>query len=357
MKRALFVIAALLLAFCGCKSTKDDGLKLVMDIDNCLSISISFQDIFSTLDIIVLDPKHPLPFGKYSEPQMWSISNDGFFFLTDKGQIMHYSLSGEFIAEYDEHGRGPGEFLMAYAMRLNERCDELTIIDPRGNLFEYSVSDSLLFLKKEVVPNVLSIHNAYPIGDDWLLYSPSEEDVFHLWDGEKLCDVKYSPNCNIKYSFNASEPFFYDRDTMYYYEGYSGNIFRLSADMRRMDRSFYWDFGPHTSSAGKVDFRKVDLFQYLKNDSYEKIFPFLNILKYNDVIYANVLYHNEEHSLFYDIKTNNSFFFKEFKEGYKFKADKVWNNSMYFVVESEYLKDYGADIPIEECTCVLKYNF
>lgn len=344
------------IALSGCKS-QGEGVKLVMDIENCLSKEISFQDIFSSLDVIVLDPKHPLPFGKYSEPQMWSISNDGFFFLTDKGQIMHYSLSGEFIGEYDKHGRGPGEFLMAYAMRLNEQDNELTIIDPRGNLFEYYVSDSLVFNKKEVVPNVLSIHNAYPIDEEWLLYSAADENVFHIWDGEVLRNVKYSPICNIKYSFNASDPFFYDRDTLYYYEGYSGNIFKLSADMKRMKRSYYWDFGSHTSRAEKVDFRKIDLLQYLKSDSYEKVFPFLNVLKHNNMIYANVLYHNEEYSLFYNTLTQSSMFFKEFREGDRFKADKIWNNSMYSIVEAEYLKEYGVNSPMEESTCILKYNF
>lgn len=169
-------------------------------------------------------------------------------------------------------------------------------------------------------------------------------------------DIGYNPHCNIKYAYNAPEPFILDCGQLYYFEGFSGNVFCLNDEHTRMEKLYYWDFGKHTSKAYKENFKKIDFAQYLKESSYEKVFPFLSMLKVNNLIYADVLFHNEEHSLFYDINTGESRFFQSFKEGFKFKASKVWNGNLYLVVESDSSDDYGVKNHEDGRTYVIKYN-
>lgn len=287
---------------------------------------------------------------------MWAVGDDGFYFLTDRGVIKHYDHSGSFVAEYDKHGRGPGEFLMAYAMRLDDCSKMMTVLDPRGNLYHYSTMDSLEFVSQEVIPDVVAVHNICQFGKDWLLYSCSDREVFRIWNGNSVSEVRYRHKGGIKYSFNASEPFIVNAGDLYYYEGFSGDIFALDEDEPEMEMRYWWDFGKYTSKAYTEDFRKTEFSQYLKEKSYSEVFPFLHMLKSGSILYADVLFCNEEHSLFYDIDTGESLFFRSFKEGYRFKASKVWNGCLYLVVESEYLEEFGVEDPVNSNTCIIKYT-
>lgn len=178
-----FVLSAMAFTLLlGCTHSMDSGDALSVDIEKKLSEEVSFNELFSDKEVIVLDKEHPIDFGLYSEPQKWIISDNGFFFLTEKGMIVHYDLNGNFIGEYDKRGRGHGEYLLSYACRFEEKSKVLTILDPRGSLFHYSVKDSLEFIRQDVLPEVLAVHSMFRVDNNWLLYSCTEKKTFRMWD-------------------------------------------------------------------------------------------------------------------------------------------------------------------------------
>lgn len=338
MIRCFYIVFALL-ALTSCRV--ETGINsFSVDVDSELRKDVSFFDWFQCVRVIPLDEYCIVGNGQYSEPQYLSVSDDKIFILDDKTyNVYSFNLDGSFDKVISRRGRGAGEYSLAYAVRSSDCGNNITVLDPRGSLYFYSDE----FVVKTEIKGIRAMHNFENAKGKSILFSSTEKpNLWMLKDGVPR-SLNYISKIPLKGQFNAPNPFIKKGDELYYYEAFSGDIYNIDLQKETIDLMYSWDFGIHTSVMSNLSESGVDFFDYLKGESFDKVYPFLSIVMIGDCIFSDVLFQNEEYNLFYNIASRKCAFFKEFKEGVRFKTCQVKGDKLYLLVESDMVSKYVND--------------
>lgn len=314
---------------------------LNVDIDCRLEEGTSFFDWFQNVRAVPLDKDLIISNGKFSEPQYYDISDSTLYILDVRSNNTYsFDLNGKYKKTIAKRGRGAGEYTLAYAIRISQSGKCVKVLDPRGSIYSYSES----FEGSEQIEGLRAVHNFIEVGKKTVLFSSAEEPYLWILEDGISRPVRYDSTFPLKGQFNAPDPFISCQDDrLYYFEAFSGNIFELDFENDCAEPVYSWDFGKHNSEVVDMSDSTIDFFDYLKGESFEKVFPFLNMVMAGDCIFANVLFHNEEYSLFYNLSTKESAFFKKFKEGIEMKVSLYKNGRLYAIIEPEFLDNYVND--------------
>lgn len=337
MKRYLYLLAIILVSC----SQKQDVEILHVDIDAGLKKEFSFFDIFDRLDIIPLADSCLISNGHYSEPQYFSVHDKGYIILDEKdGSSYSFDTEGTFLGVISRKGRARNEYDLAYGIQTTTDGN-LTVLDPRAHFYRYDADG--IFLGKEQIEGMVAIHNFYERNDTAILFTASEKDNLHLWTKGRLTPVEYIPPVSLKGKFNAPFPFFEYGRNVFYYEGLTGNILKLNFSEGKTRKIYSWDFGRHTADLSVMETPDFDFLTSLSSSYYDCVFPFLNIVRVGDRLYATVLFHNEEHSLIFDLSRKEFSFFQLFKENVRFKFLTAKGNALFLLTEPEGLGEFVCD--------------
>ena len=329
--------------------TNDGSIVLSLNIDAPECRNKSFCDYFSKVEIIPLEDSVILSNYQFSEPQYFAVTDESFFVLDERtNSVFRFDSAGRFIEETSRRGRGPGEYSLAYAIRTDEGSNTLRVLDPRGSVYYYDITASSRFVSSEEIDGVLAVQNFVQAGEEVILFSSSEDRHLRVWDGKKLTDIPYRSEIPLKGQYNAADPVICDNGNYFYYEGYSGNIYSLSDDLKTISLSYIWDFGRHTLNSDKIKDPNYDFMNILKGDMFDIVFPFANLQIIDNVIWATVIYHNQEHSLIYDLDTGDHSFFRLFSEGVRFKFQARHKDNLYLMVEPESLHEFVNESVLDE---------
>ena len=316
MKRFL-CYCVLLLTIIACDYSVDKSIVLKVDVTTASSNIYSFFDFFERVDLIPIDNVYLISNGQFSEPQYFSVWENGFIILDEKnGGLYSFDKNGRFQKRLSERGRANNEYTLAYGIQTNNQTGTTTVLDPRCNLYRYQVDGE--FIGKERIEGIIAVHNFIEKNGTSILFTASEKENLHLWNEGELITIDYNPAISPKGRFNAPYPFIEHNGVIYYYEGLTGSIYELNLSSALAEKRYSWDFGKHNIKISRLKESDNDFLTSLSGDFYNCVYPFLNLLWIRDVFIAGVLFHNTEHVLFYNTKNGASYLISQFKEGIKF---------------------------------------
>ncbi len=337
MRTPFFYIIVLL---CTVSCVRNEPYRvLTVNLNSSLNNELSFYDLFDKLDIIPLEDSCLISNGQYSEPQYLSIWDNGYFVLDERsGSLYSFGLDGSYKGTISRRGHANNEYDLAYGVQWNDKNNYISVLDPRANIYRYK--NNGVFISAEHINGITAIHSFYEKNDTCVFFTSSDRENLHLWCHKKIRPIVYTPSISLKNQFNAPFPFIKKGNELYYYEGVSGDIYALNLSSCIMEKVFSWNFLMHNVDVARLQDPDYDFLTSLRHELYDCVYPFLNIAWLEDLLIANVLYHNAEHLLIYNLSTDQSYLIKEVKEGARIKFMVAKDDTLYLLTDSESLSEF-----------------
>ena len=339
---SLLYRGAICLIFCTTCCTNINSSLRTVHVPISLKSSASFFDLFTKVDIIPLDDDCLVSNGLYSDPTYWTMDNECFYILDDtKYNIVVFNQKGRFVASYPKRGNGHGEYSLAYGIYTNEMSDVLSVLDPRGKIYHYSIKDSLSFINATNLSGTLAAHSLFLSPQDTIILSFTDDEHLKLYNADHIVNLDAPNSFRLSNHYFAPQPFFCNRDSIFCYDGETGTIYSIETSPPVVHPIYSWDFGRHTFRIKNRNFNTPKEFRkYIESGANDTVFPFLNMIYIEDTIFADVVFHNKEHTLVYNIDTGKSFFFSEMKEGVRFKTSISKKDTLYTLIEPTHLQEF-----------------
>lgn len=229
MKQTIFFILSVILGtgFCGRGNGVGDGevkptifrIALESALDDRRQFKLS--DIAESLEYIELKTPPEMPI----MVTHMAVSNE-YIFVNSKGDVYQFTMSGDFIRKVGRSGRGPGEYLTAIDISVDEAKRQVNIV---GGLELYTYSFDGDFLGSVEI----SLFDDYIVSDS-LIYASSVPFGYQTYkllalDGNRDT-LGGIPNRNVfdtkGYTFYLTLPFrepFYTYKNQIYFKGYADN--------------------------------------------------------------------------------------------------------------------------------------
>lgn len=338
---SLLYRGAICLLFCTVCCTNHNSLGTI-HIPISSNSKASFFDLFTKVDIIPLDDDCLVSNGLYSEPAYWTMDNECFYILDDtKYNIVVFNQKGSFVASYPKRGNGHGEYSLAYGIYTNEMSDMLSVLDPRGKIYHYSKKDSLNFINATNLSGTLAAHSLFLSLQDTIVLSFTDDEHLKCYNAGRITNLEAPNSFRLSDHYFAPQPFLCNRDSIFCYDGETGTIYSINTNPPVVNPIYSWDFGRHTFRIKDRNFNTPKEFRkFIESGSNDTVFPFLNMLYIDDTIYADVVFHNKEHTLIYNTDTGKSFFFSEMKERVRFKTSISHKDTLFTLIEPQYLQEF-----------------
>jgi hypothetical protein len=346
LRNMLVATAIVAVAVVSCVQRKEATI-LRVDINPSSAGTCSIFDFFEKIDIIPLEDSCLISNGQFSEPQYWAVSDSGYFVLDERNNnVVSFDTSGHYRGVISRRGRAQNEYSLAYGIQINDISKTVKVQDPRGSFFRYDYSGR--FVGKDKVKGLTAMHNFLETSTGTVLFSFSTDAHLYLWEDGSLSTIHYTPSVRInKGDYRAPFPFIHHESEAYIYEGMTGEIYEINRKTRQTELKYTWDFGQNNPDLSRISRPDYDFLESLKNEFYNEVFPFLHIIRFGETLVANVIYHNHENALFYDLETHKSVFINRFKEGVRFKAHKEKGGSLYFMTDVESLDEFASPLILD----------
>ena len=165
-----------------------------------------------------------------------ALSND-YIFVNSKGEVYQFTMSGDFVRKVGRRGRGPGEYLTAIDISIDEAKQQVHIV---GGLELYTYSFDGGFLGSAEIP---SFDDYLPVSDS-LIYTSSVPYGYNTYKLLVLDNNRDTlggiPNRNVfdtegltfGLTMRFREPF-YKHNNQIYFKGYQNNDTIWRMDGRR----------------------------------------------------------------------------------------------------------------------------
>lgn len=295
---------------------------IVVRIDPTREDKVSVFDYFSDIRIIPLVGSSPDAF--LSADFYGLIVTDANIFVLDMrtNKILCFDAEGKWLQTVDKNGRGNGEFSLSSDFIFDRRDSTLVVLDPRGKILKYAVEPGLPFIKQfDVSSYVRATHTLTTLNDeDFLLYSDSEDQPMFIFESEtqscRPVDYHY-PSWAGGFLAHNGTPFLQDEDTLYFYKGLDGDVFRYdnaSGDLRKILR---WDFGKYALDINELEPDKdADYYiRFRQSNSHRRVLPVHIKLVTESFIFLHFYFKKARKQVFYDRTNNSCVCFTSFKEG------------------------------------------
>ena len=232
MRRTIFYIS-LVVVFISCKSETTTNDSKVYKVDFNKEITIKYSEIFESFEIVQLRPFTPI--GSldqliYSEDQIIVVDQ------TVNKMIHIFSKSGDFIAEINNKGNGPSEFINQRGVRLSKNKKDLYFYCPiNKKILIYSLDGE--FKNEFYQKDFLSVGDMFVVDDGIVLVDFVQDDVdkkiiFLEDDFINYHYLKYPKEGAREFEFEGgkSDYFFQGTEEIYYKEMMQNNVFRILKD-------------------------------------------------------------------------------------------------------------------------------
>jgi hypothetical protein len=93
---------------------------------------ISLQEVFGEMEYVALETKPECLIADLPGLQSPVVTDNDSFILSGHNPIVHFARNGTFIKRIGNQGRGPGEFLAAGGLWVNDRTEEIFLYDIYG---------------------------------------------------------------------------------------------------------------------------------------------------------------------------------------------------------------------------------
>ncbi|SNS01861.1 6-bladed beta-propeller protein [Belliella buryatensis] len=232
MLKVIFYIS-LLAVFVSCKSETTSNDLNIFKVDFNKEITIKYSELFESFEIVQLRPFTPI--GSldqliYSEDQIIVVDQ------TVNKMIHIFSKSGDFIAEINNKGNGPSEFINQRGVRLSKNKKDLYFYCPiNKKILIYGLDG--VFKKEFYQKDFLSVGDMFVLDDGIVLVDFVQDDkdkklIFLEDDFVNYHYLKYPKEGAREFEIEGgkSDYFFQGTEEIYYKEMMQNNVFRILKD-------------------------------------------------------------------------------------------------------------------------------
>lgn len=139
MKKLIIIVAlACLAAACGgetkAKNGEDGPIVYNIMLEESLKEKRQFKlsDIAESLEYIELKTPPDM------SVMAWQIAvSKDYIFINSRGEIYQFTISGDFLRPVGRRGKGPGEYLSAQDIVIDEKNERISVVSA-GMLYNYS---------------------------------------------------------------------------------------------------------------------------------------------------------------------------------------------------------------------------
>jgi len=266
MKTKKFLLFLILITFFSCKSDKktagltevEEDRIPVIDIegamDNLSSQKFNFSEFASDITYLPLETNDNSIIGGKREPPV-NVS-ENFIFYGD----MMFNRDGRFIRKLGKIGQGPGEYVLALGIAVDEDRQEFYVYNNFGrNIYIYDFDNK--FKKKIQASDRGS--SIFSIGDGKILLFRDFYSYFDDFYEYKVIDVDseeigYTRDSGIRENektSNVHNLFWRYNNEVFYYEGSTDSIFKLNKNGEIDALHYLVNIGKYKSKEGKNHLR------------------------------------------------------------------------------------------------------
>lgn len=201
----------------------------------------SYKDLFHRIELIQLE-SDPQSLIGYMDKAM-CIGDSIIILDMSRSSVFLFSPEGRFLNAIGQRGDGPEEYMMCYDIAYNSTTRNISILEPRGTICEYSLSGN--FIEKQKLPSKPNY-----MACDWLnvdnmvLWSAVNEDecgisivdlksgmtVFEDWKRDRILDLQ------------RLKPFYQYRGEVKFCPPMTNDVYAVSDTCLRLD--YAWKFYP-----------------------------------------------------------------------------------------------------------------
>ncbi len=219
-----------------------DSTSIAVNLNETSKISVF--DIFSKISVIPLETDSNSVIEQISRV----IPHNNRYYILDRKQsaVLIFDSNGNFEKKIQKLGVGPGEYSLLYDFNINPFTNELELLNPRGELLSYTLDGE--FISSLDIP-MRNASKFLPITEDMIIfYTSYEEEKLHYYSRsqDKILKKEFHfPETILSTPLiaNNSSPFIKHGDQTTFFLGFSNEIYDIDTSGIRL--RFRWDFGEH----------------------------------------------------------------------------------------------------------------
>ncbi|HRW28094.1 MAG TPA: 6-bladed beta-propeller, partial [Bacteroidales bacterium] len=157
------------------KSFDSDSTSIAVNLNEYSKISVF--DIFSKISVIPLETDSNSAIEQISRV----IPHNNRYYILDRKQsaVLIFDSNGNFEKKIRRVGVGPGEYSLLYDFNINPFTNELELLNPRGELLSYTLDGE--FISSLNIP-MRNASKFLPITEDMIIfYTSYEEEKLHYY--------------------------------------------------------------------------------------------------------------------------------------------------------------------------------
>lgn len=356
-----------LLAICSSLMCCNRGRNLVVNMDESMTDTLSVGEIFDTIEVIRLEideEDRMVKGGMYI-----ACFGDSIFFVLDKyngNTIRAFDYSGKLVGKMSPNNKDDGHYTIAYDLLVDDERGLLILLDPRGKVVRYSLSDGFPFVDEyDFSDKIPAVHNIGKLSDgSYLLFSRSAKNQLYVlsFENKRLTPIRYAiPHWLLSSPFLvAPSPFYTYNGETYYFDGINGDIY--SVYHRHLCLRYKWNFGDNQINRKQIPPNKTLLYyrKLVKHISYRWATQFSVVQETDRYVFVHFVYGNQGSLLLYDKINDAVQTLRRTKEGLKIIPGAFVNGSMFLLAQTEYVSQFCEMQSLADSDssgyCILKYS-
>ena len=343
--RIIIVIIGGMLLMTSCNQQIINRDSTVCKIDLKKTISPSFYDYFSRVEIIPLETSENSLIKYVGE----RIYHDSKYYILDTSQkkILVFDENGNFLYDINKHGNGPGEYTELYSFYFNPFTGDLDLLSPMGGILRY---DSLGQNFKEKIPlplTVPAVHQFIALDKDtYLLFSDSREGnkmvVYDIVQRKIISELYDLPKFILFNTFyhHTYSPFYVCDGEVHFVQSYNGDVFTF--ERNSLIPKYHWDFGEQNFEISDLKDEPMEYyFKYARTVGAKYANIFVSYGENSRYYITDFAFDNKYWTLIYDKQSKEPVVFNAFKEGHECIPSFVDESGVYFIGTDP---NYGRNI-------------
>ena len=343
--RIIIVIIWGMLLMTSCNQQIINRDSTVCKIDLKKTISPSFYDYFSRVEIIPLETSENSLIKYVGE----RIYHDSKYYILDTPQkkILVFDENGNFLYDINKHGNGPGEYTELYSFYFNPFTGDLDLLSPMGGILRY---DSLGQNFKEKIPlplTVPAVHQFIALDKDtYLLFSDSREGnkmvVYNIVQRKIISELYDLPKFLLFNTFyhHTYSPFYICEGKVHFVQSYNGDVFTF--ENNSLICQYHWDFGEQNFEISDLKDEPMEYyFKYARTVGAKYANIFVSYGENSRYYITDFAYDNKYWTLIYDKQSKEPVVFNAFKEGHECIPSFVDESGVYLIGADP---NYGLNI-------------
>lgn len=344
------ILTFILLFTYGCNSRTNNLLDndlIPVELDK-INDSLSFFDIFSTVEIIPLETTNISLLSQMNFVKV--IPYENFIYILDSKQylIQKFDSCGKYISTINKRGRGPGEYSLLSDFGINRQNRTIELLCPTGTLYRYTIDSTDFVNSFSLKDSTKSTHLFERLSDDLYIF-------FSIFNDKKLLYYSTKENKIVKTEYTlpdyillkstlkfALSPFARFNDTVRFYEGHNGYVYSIDTTSLSISAKYKWDFGKYNFNLSEVSENESDIYYYsLANTiSFKYASSFLLCTESDRFVISNFTFRRKMMTLAYDKSLNKSHVFSKTKEGVQIFPGYSHKEHHYICIPPKYLSQF-----------------